>query len=463
MKKAYKGLFALILALILTASLAACGDTQSDYIAGTYSTGDTTYVFAEDGSMSVTYDNETKYGAYNADGGSLTIVYEDGTETYSYTVDSDELVLSGWLPLLGTVYSKDGDAVKTIDGWSMLLSTGQSVTDPMQALKSAGISVSDNDDETESSTDSVPGEDESDSTKATDPSDTSDATDNTKETGSSDASKPTSESSDNKDNQSGQDSSNTPTGKNDGSQSGDGSSQGGNSSSQSGDGSSQGGNNTKKDGSSTPADTGESSNPYLEGHVTVGSTVYYGSYEQDNDLSNGSEKIEWTVLKVDGNKILLLSKYALDVQAYDNTGANVTWYTCSLRTWLNDSFLNSAFTAEEQGYIPTTYVTADENGFYTKIYAGEATEDKVFLLSAVQAYNYMPNYKDRACTATAYAIANGAYYDPEYGGYWWWLRTPGNRSGHAALIEPDGVLDYVGYYVNNLEQVVRPAIWVNFR
>ena len=49
----------------------------------------------------------------------------------------------------------------------------------------------------------------------------------------------------------------------------------------------------------------------------VGSSVYFGSYEQDNDTEDGAEPIEWLVLAVDNDKALLLSRYALDCQPYN--------------------------------------------------------------------------------------------------------------------------------------------------
>ena len=44
------------------------------------------------------------------------------------------------------------------------------------------------------------------------------------------------------------------------------------------------------------------------GDVTVGATVRFGVYEQDNEPLNGPEEIEWLVLDVDGNKALVISK-----------------------------------------------------------------------------------------------------------------------------------------------------------
>ena len=46
--------------------------------------------------------------------------------------------------------------------------------------------------------------------------------------------------------------------------------------------------------------------------AAVGSVVTFGRYEQDNDLSNGPEPIEWTVLDVRDGKSLLISRFGLE-------------------------------------------------------------------------------------------------------------------------------------------------------
>lgn len=85
---------------------------------------------------------------------------------------------------------------------------------------------------------------------------------------------------------------------------------------------------------------------------TAGNVVTYGHYEQDNDTANGKEPIEWVVLDVQGDKALLISKYGLDVRPYNTEYNHVTWEECTLRTWLNDTFLNAAFTPEgQQGFL----------------------------------------------------------------------------------------------------------------
>ena len=119
--------------------------------------------------------------------------------------------------------------------------------------------------------------------------------------------------------------------------------------------------------------------------ASVGEYVYFGSYEQDNNVTNGNEAIEWLVLEKEEDKILVVSKYALDCQPYNTEWTDITWESCTLRNWLNDIFLNKAFTEEERTMIPIVTVNADNNPDYSTNVGGY-TEDQVFLLSISEAF-----------------------------------------------------------------------------
>ena len=90
-----------------------------------------------------------------------------------------------------------------------------------------------------------------------------------------------------------------------------------------------------------------------------GDVVYFGSYEQDNDFTNGKEPIEWLVVRIQDGKALLLSKDVLDYQQYHSAHASITWEECAIRAWLNDSFLNAAFTIEEQAQLLPVIINTD--------------------------------------------------------------------------------------------------------
>lgn len=194
--------------------------------------------------------------------------------------------------------------------------------------------------------------------------------------------------------------------------------------------------------------------------VNIGNTYRFGSYEQDNNKSNGQEDIEWLVLAKEGTKILVISKYALDCQQYNTTMyTDVTWETCTLRKWLNSNFLGSAFTADEKAMIPTVTVSADKNPGYSTN-PGNATQDQVFLLSIPEVNKYFNSDSARQCKPTDYAVANGAL-ENDSGNCWWWLRSPGYTQGSAATVYDDGDVDEYGSYVFRARDAVRPALWID--
>ena len=191
-------------------------------------------------------------------------------------------------------------------------------------------------------------------------------------------------------------------------------------------------------------------------------TYTFGSYEQDGSTGNGKEPIEWLVLDRDGDKALLLSKYALDYQSfmpfYEPVTEPYTWESCSLRRWLNSTFLNAAFdSSERQRLLTTTVITSPgslhrENGPVT-------TEDRVFLLSNTEVYAYFANEAATAAEYSAYALSANPWAGNSTapGAADWWLRTT-DGSDH-----PDGV--YAGGRVGEGTRAyegeyVRPAIWV---
>ena len=191
----------------------------------------------------------------------------------------------------------------------------------------------------------------------------------------------------------------------------------------------------------------------------VGDIVLFGAYEQDNNLSNGKEDIEWLVLAKKDDKILVISDNALDCQPYNTTDTDdVMWESCSLRKWLNGTFLNAAFSTEEQALILNTNVSADKNLEYDTN-PGNATTDKVFLLSIDEADKYFNSDEARKCVPTVYSKANGAYTSSGY--CWWWLRSPGFSQDFAVNVYVGGSILYNGIDVNFGSGCVRPAMWID--
>lgn len=196
----------------------------------------------------------------------------------------------------------------------------------------------------------------------------------------------------------------------------------------------------------------------------TGKEITFGSYEQDGDISNGAEEIEWIVLNREGDRVLLLSKYGLDTIPYHEEAKSITWEQSTIRSWLNNDFINTAFTPEEQAAILETVVeTAVDNSSregYSGWYAasdGNNTQDKIFLLSYREAFEeYFNANALRICTSTSYAKQESAYTN-DADACVWWLRSPGLRT-RASSVGSDGSLS--GSSVND-NYCVRPALWID--
>lgn len=206
----------------------------------------------------------------------------------------------------------------------------------------------------------------------------------------------------------------------------------------------------------------QSIKPLLLAKANPGDTVLFGEYEQDNNTSNGKEDVEWLVLEVKDGKALVVSKYALDCKQYNTSNTDVTWETCTLRKWLNNDFINAAFSSYEKAMIPTVTVSADKNSTNP----GNATQDQVFLLSITEANKYFGSDSARQCKPTDYAFANGAYVNSVNGNCGWWLRSPGvtQYSAHsAAYVHNSGGVYESGCDVNISTSAVRPAMWISLK
>lgn len=207
--------------------------------------------------------------------------------------------------------------------------------------------------------------------------------------------------------------------------------------------------------------------------IVVGNSVKFGSYEQDNDLSNGPEPIEWITLTIDKDKALLLSKYALDVKPYNETLESVTWENCTLRKWINEEFYNTAFNSNEKEYIFLSSIKNPNNPDYGTP-GGNDTMDYFFLLSSDEKEKYISSRYDYLCEVTDYTVANGIDYidDADIDKYEyikpnmknmtsWWLRTPGDNNIYAAYVEYSGRILEPGDTVTEKTMGVRPAFWLD--
>ena len=190
--------------------------------------------------------------------------------------------------------------------------------------------------------------------------------------------------------------------------------------------------------------------------ITVGTVVTFGVYEQDNDLKNGAEPLQWRVLKTSGKRMLLITEKIIDARSFNDKHQAARWRNSDIRTWLNGEFMTTAFTEAERALIPQVELLDSGNDYYG-IIPGSETKDRVFLLQAGEAASYFKSDEDRQAVATKYANARGFSNNPDG---WWWLRNAGEDLDHAALVYRSGSIYYAGDAVERTYIGVRPALWV---
>ena len=148
-----------------------------------------------------------------------------------------------------------------------------------------------------------------------------------------------------------------------------------------------------------------------------------------------------------------------------------------LRAWLNDDFLNEAFTDDERAAILLTDVDDSKSQGYSgwSTDGGNNTEHKIFLLSCAEATRYFgvqiwevhgsENNMDSRIVPTAYALSQGA---GTLSGYtaadgkasgWWWLRSPGMVEISVCLVYFDGSLQ--DFSADLSYSSIRPAFWID--
>lgn len=216
--------------------------------------------------------------------------------------------------------------------------------------------------------------------------------------------------------------------------------------------------------------------PYFTGDDSSIST----SYQDDNGYFTSNiywfkyEPITWRVLDVQTDKAFLMADFILDSQDYyystsTRTIGGSTVYSNNyaeshIRSWLNDNFYNTAFTAEEKSIIQTTTVdnSAASTGYVPNQYACNNTSDKIFLLSAAEAtsasYGLQTN-SSKLLYRTDYSEIQGVRVHADSYSEWF-TRSPSTESNsYTLLIRNYG--DVSRYSINSTHFGIVPALWIS--
>ena len=187
----------------------------------------------------------------------------------------------------------------------------------------------------------------------------------------------------------------------------------------------------------------------------------------------------WILIDEKDDKLFLLSEDIIDQQNIHERDIDVTWETCSLRLYLNTTFLHS-FTTQDQSCILETQVHTPDNLWY-KSFCGNDTVDKIFILSMdeiVRSYfGDSSDLLDNPSEKQRYwfqrkDINNETRMSSHLDKSWWWTRTPGKKNRFFVYIQGDGNIGIQGNGIsqrntniihpitNSNKGGVRPCMWI---
>ena len=138
-------------------------------------------------------------------------------------------------------------------------------------------------------------------------------------------------------------------------------------------------------------------------YYTTGTPNASNSYQDDNGYYINTvywfkfEPLQWRVLSNTNGELFVMADKILASRAYNQVYTGVTWETCTMRSWLNDDFYNTAFNSTERAKIKTSTVVNAINPWYGTA-GGNNTNDKLFLLSYSEvmnpAYGFSSDYNN---------------------------------------------------------------------
>ncbi len=187
------------------------------------------------------------------------------------------------------------------------------------------------------------------------------------------------------------------------------------------------------------------------------------------------DPIRWRVIALEGTKACLLSDRLLDCRPFQDHDGPVTWETSGVRSWLNNDFLDMAFSSSEQAAILKTQVANDPNPSYGTD-CGNDTEDYVFLLSNNEVFAsetgarngfYAASGKDdpaKRFRSTMYAKCRGAWWssvEGYKGNSFWFMRTSGYTPESVTYICDFGYIYRRGTIATCEDAGLLTALWID--
>ena len=181
----------------------------------------------------------------------------------------------------------------------------------------------------------------------------------------------------------------------------------------------------------------------------VGKTVSFGNYPQNQAAETPLQPVQWKVLTTKGTQALLISNALLDTASMGPTASYAQYSATPAHTYLNGTFLTTAFSAEEQARIAETTVKT----------AGMAdVQAKVFIPSLQEINSYgadLAAANTTYCKSKLVAQDHSGWVDSNY----CWLRSKHTETGYPDFVSK-GKIGKVNS--GDFALGMRPMIWVEY-
>ena len=206
----------------------------------------------------------------------------------------------------------------------------------------------------------------------------------------------------------------------------------------------------------------------LHTKAAFGIPILFGDYPFKAD--GDRRMIEWTPLRFEEGRVLLITRCCIDVLIFDERKDNITWRDSYIRKWMNEVFYEEAFSSEEKNRynyakIRTMNIPGNIHSGNGISYERTASIGKLrnkgqgFCAVNDEAFWNFSSDEERMTLSTDYVRAKC-----EKEGWTrqnsWWLRTPSWIPNRAAAVYSFGSITGIGEIVDDDMVAVRPAIWV---
>lgn len=184
--------------------------------------------------------------------------------------------------------------------------------------------------------------------------------------------------------------------------------------------------------------------------ISVGTRVLLG-----NVKVNRRVKVpEWTVLEIDGDKALLLCDSLICEKPFNDEEGETDWESCTLRKWLNTTFIKDAFSDTEAEYIEAMPLSDNKSCI-----------DSIFILSGEETEKYLNSEESRTEGGLCYIPQRAVLKlgsNKKDGDEYWWVRTVASfdpRFGSFIKhVDSNGFYGATPSYCNRR---IRPAMYFN--